>query len=118
MKLIAVDHKGYYENLDKFIPSEIFYDWDLKALEQFGADLAVYWYEKGSYCGYGYILMYKQQKIYLHCCKHCSCDGPNVDINDAVLWKSLAELKERATPKLLEEIQCLLDVFEKEIKAK
>lgn len=60
MKVVVLNETAYDEN----------------ALEEFGIQFAIYYYECDGYEGLGTCLCYKDGKWYTHDLGHCSCYGP------------------------------------------
>lgn len=79
----------------KTADSEELYDWDLRKVEELGAEYFVYNYQSGSYDGTGWaIWKIDDDKFGYTYLGHCSCNGPVEDLNS--IPYSLSEIKEIA----------------------
>lgn len=90
-------------------------EWELQRVEEAGADLVVYMYGVGCYCGTGNMLARDGKgRWVLEGLGHCSCDGPvgSFYSRDFDRGGTLASIKERLTEDYRKEVAALFDAAE------
>ncbi|NOY60282.1 MAG: hypothetical protein GXO75_15335 [Calditrichaeota bacterium] len=100
---LPLKYPGEYESME-------FEDYELKRLEDVGAEAVFYWYGAGSYLGAGQILYRRKDgKWYLHDAGHCSCYGPTDEVyEDKPIGNTLDEVLQKCSDELKREVEPLV----------
>jgi hypothetical protein len=97
--------------------SDLLSGYEIDELNKLMADVIIYDYHIGDYCGDGHMLVFKNGLWSHHDMGHCSCNGPLEGLADSMqipLTDDITKLRGTITQELYDEILPLVDIAIKE----